>query len=437
MGSGTSSGSNPGAGRPHPPSTHSKPRPPPPVKAKAGPLPPPKTRHGSNEKSPSPAVLKKPLGGSDLGQRSDPGQRGDSSKARVPLLPRGASKSSSSSSSHQNRTALSSTPSFTGKGGSSNHAEGGKGHNLGGGESGRIASQIRNFEKKSHNEDRPSASKEVTTSKGGNVEERIRSGSAGSRSSTSPSQSTQGSPNKTKKPLIPVKLLSEGKEGLREKRSKDSTNDGHSSHVTAATPPAKPERITGRVPPPNNHTQHIHSVSPYASLSVAMATSNQISARDDDCEYENVEVNPPPDGRGNQQATPIPSSYENIVMKSSSKPHHKPRPIPQHQPVKASLSDCYENVEFSPSPLQRHAPGLPHPPSDEHVSDDDDVLFGSEGPPGMTEVIYENFGPDAGNKYMNVDELEKHIKKKDRNGLSAEYLKIKNESLCGEYKACR
>lgn len=59
--------------------------------------------------------------------------------------------------------------------------------------------------------------------------------------------------------------------------------------------------------------------------------------------------------------------------------------------------------------------------------DDDDTLFGKEGPPGMKreEVIYENFGPDDGNKYMTVEEMERHIRKKDKKGLSAEYLRIK------------
>jgi hypothetical protein len=53
------------------------------------------------------------------------------------------------------------------------------------------------------------------------------------------------------------------------------------------------------------------------------------------------------------------------------------------------------------------------------------------------EVIYENFGPDDGNRPMTVAEMERHINKKDKKGLSAEYLRIKNEPLSGSYKACR
>ena len=114
-----------------------------------------------------------------------------------------------------------------------------------------------------------------------------------------------------------------------------------------------------------------------------------------------------------------------------------------------SVGDQYENVDFTPLPLQSSqrrgpAPSAPAPVprpshSEEHVMDDDDTLFGKEGPPGMKreEVIYENFGPDDGNRLMTVEEMERHINKKDKKGLSAEYLRIKNEPLSGNYKACR
>ena len=37
------------------------------------------------------------------------------------------------------------------------------------------------------------------------------------------------------------------------------------------------------------------------------------------------------------------------------------------------------------------------------------------------ESIYENFGPDEGNRWMSVDELDQYISKKEKTGLSAEY----------------
>lgn len=458
----TSSGSGTGPGRPHPPPTSTKPKPVPPAKgSRVNPLPPPKSRPTVSNGSQSP-VVKKMSGSSDTGHKSE------SPRTRVPLFPRGttAGKSSASSAPQQptKPPSLSNSPSFPGKASSPTRGLGVKDHHHtgGGGEGGGIASQIRNFEKRSQSQsddrhapgscrDTPSIIGNGSSSGGGgrsaHKDERTRSGSAGSHSNVSPSQSKQDSPNRVKKPLIPVKLLAETKENFREKRSKDNSNntDGHSSrhtHITMATTTAvKGERVSPRVPPPHMHTQQIHEVSPYASLSVAMPTSNQSSAYyEEGSEYENVDIGPL-DGHGQQQAAHTPTDYENVVMKPSSKhhAHQRPRPTPQHQPSKPVTSDCYENVEFSPLPSQSLAGKVPRPPSDEHVSDDDDVLFGKEGPPGMKrdEVIYENFGPDAGNKHMTVDELERHIKKKEKKGLSAEYLKIKNEPLCGEYKACR
>ena len=91
----------------------------------------------------------------------------------------------------------------------------------------------------------------------------------------------------------------------------------------------------------------------------------------------------------------------------------------------------YEVVEFRTKPQETK----PQERVDE--SSDDETLFGQDGPPGLQEVIYENFGPDAGNKLMTVDELDRHVSSKGKDGLSAEYLKIKNEPLCGPYTSCR
>ena len=53
------------------------------------------------------------------------------------------------------------------------------------------------------------------------------------------------------------------------------------------------------------------------------------------------------------------------------------------------------------------------------------------------EIVYENFGPDDGNKWMSSHELEQYITKKRKTGLSSEYYKIKNEPLCGSADAFR
>lgn len=73
------------------------------------------------------------------------------------------------------------------------------------------------------------------------------------------------------------------------------------------------------------------------------------------------------------------------------------------------------------------------------VEEDDETLFGKEGPPGMKtqETIYENFGPDKGNKLMSIEELAAHVEKLGKAGLATEYLRIRNEPITGAYKACK
>ena len=54
---------------------------------------------------------------------------------------------------------------------------------------------------------------------------------------------------------------------------------------------------------------------------------------------------------------------------------------------------------------------------------------------GGDEVIYENFGPDEGNRWMSARELQQYVNSKEKKGLSAEYYKIKNEPLSGPFEA--
>lgn len=53
----------------------------------------------------------------------------------------------------------------------------------------------------------------------------------------------------------------------------------------------------------------------------------------------------------------------------------------------------------------------------------------------IDEVIYENFGPDEGHRWMSAHELQQYVANKGKKGLSAEYYKIKNEQLTGSYEA--
>ena len=68
-------------------------------------------------------------------------------------------------------------------------------------------------------------------------------------------------------------------------------------------------------------------------------------------------------------------------------------------------------------------------------SDDEGGEVLGIGGNGGDEVIYENFGPDEGHRWMSAHELHQYVASKGKKGLSAEYYKIKNEPLTGSYEA--
>ena len=162
---------------------------------------------------------------------------------------------------------------------------------------------------------------------------------------------------------------------------------------------------------------------------------------------------------------PAAAAYENITIKPSreEQKRHK-RSNSDSKTVKLAVADNYENLTFEP---QSQAPARPTvapatsaPPqaapqrranyenvevmtpaglmtyTTDDGSDDEDTLFGGK-PPGMEEVIYENFGPDPGNRQMTIDELAKHVECKGKKGLSTEYYKIRNEPLRASYMTCK
>lgn len=125
--------------------------------------------------------------------------------------------------------------------------------------------------------------------------------------------------------------------------------------------------------------------------------------------------------------------YENLAIGFAGRTGDLSCPMPPLPPSRDTVrsvqpvKQAYENVEIK-KPLKKNK-GL--------VEEDDDTLFGKEGPPGNQETIYENFGPDKGNRQMSVEELEAHVEKMGQKGLSTEYFKIRNEPICGTHKACR
>ena len=64
------------------------------------------------------------------------------------------------------------------------------------------------------------------------------------------------------------------------------------------------------------------------------------------------------------------------------------------------------------------------------VVEDEGEILSSESAK-TDEIIYENYGPDKGNRWMTTSELEQYITEKGNKGLSEEYLKIKNEPVTG------
>lgn len=129
--------------------------------------------------------------------------------------------------------------------------------------------------------------------------------------------------------------------------------------------------------------------------------------------------------------------YENIGIGFAGTEGNMTGPLPPLPPTRHLVQPAkltYENVEISrKSPAKKRV-------SQETivaVEDDDEMLFGKEGPPGMQETIYENFGPDKGNRLMTIEELAAHVDKLGKKGLSTEYYRVRNEPITGAHKTCR
>ncbi len=175
---------------------------------------------------------------------------------------------------------------------------------------------------------------------------------------------------------------------------------------------------------------------PYQSLSQGDAADYDnltFTNRDSDV-YENISIGFAGSGEEGSLTGPLP-----------------PLPLSRNPVNPQPLRLSYENVEIGGGKSKGGKGGKPKhtvggkassggkQAAEEGVVEDDDTLFGKEGPPGMQvqETIYENFGPDKGNKLMTIDELAAHVEKLGKAGLSTEYYRIRNEPITGTYKACR
>lgn len=155
------------------------------------------------------------------------------------------------------------------------------------------------------------------------------------------------------------------------------------------------------------HPRTTH-LSPSSATVVDQYENVQFCNRDSSDIYENVDIGFA--GHGGDMSGPLP-----------------PMP-PSREPVQP-VKQVYENVAIKKPLKKKNKSAI--------VEEDDDTLFGKEGPPGNKETIYENFGPDKGHRQMTVEELEAHVETVGRKGLATEYFKIRNEPISGAHKACR
>ena len=127
--------------------------------------------------------------------------------------------------------------------------------------------------------------------------------------------------------------------------------------------------------------------------------------------------------------------YENFGIGFAGAGGNISGPLPPLPPTKQSAAtpakSTYENIEISKSSARNKAS------KEKVVEEDDDTLFGKEGPPGMQETIYENFGPDKANRQMSIEELAAHVEKLGKKGLATEYLRVRNEPVTGAHKTCK
>ena len=177
-------------------------------------------------------------------------------------------------------------------------------------------------------------------------------------------------------------------------------------------------------------------------------------------DYENVDLGPPSSGK-----TDTPSSkraevkgqraaetgrdnstaYENVPLNFPNKGQRSPDPSKQNRGnthVKHSRAHKV-GVAGGPAPKKHQYENITilteAGPVPYHLdsSEDSDDSSGDESPADPQEVIYENYGVDSGNQQMGIEEIERYLAAKEKRGISAEYLRIKNEPLAHPYTACR
>lgn len=235
--------------------------------------------------------------------------------------------------------------------------------------------------------------------------DRRRADSAGSHAS----KKVLSASSSPKRPHVPVQVLSESKQPLSNEPiiPRSSSDSGSKS-----SPMIQKRRYENVSPKMSSRNPPQSKPCPPQSLS------------QDDQEYENMSFS-------NRDS----DAYEPINIGFGGLGRHMDGPYPPLPPTKQSAPSSkqqnYENVEIGKSLAKSKTS------KEKAAEEDDEMLFGKEGPPGMQETIYENFGSDKGNRYMSIEELAAHVDELEKKGLSTEYLRVRNEPITGAHKACR
>ena len=187
-----------------------------------------------------------------------------------------------------------------------------------------------------------------------------------------------------------------------------------------------PSQATSTHPPSGNPSQSSsrENTTPARPTTASTKPGTKQEAASIRHDYVNVEVMSEPVAGGDYANLEVMSEpvaggeYANVEIMS--------------EPV---ASGEYANVEIMSEPVTGYANIDIVNGSDS--DEEGDLLFANEAPGPAEEVIYENFGPDEGNRFMTLEELERHISSKGKKGLQIEYLKVKNEPLRTCYTACK
>ena len=304
---------------------------------------------------------------------------------------------------------------------------------------------------------------------------------------------SQGKPPvvRTKKPLVPVKVLPMDKDREKEneqererererKRDRERERERERArererekererererekHKAKKLPPLPESRLDKKLPPPPPESRMDKKLPPLPEQKLRhLYTSTPSPSTEERLLYENVTF-PPSPATSAHPPSGNPSSRENVTSAkpttTSTKSDTKQDPASMHHDYvnleiisEPAASGEYANVEIMSEPaaageyanveiMSEPAAGYVNigilSSSDEEEEEEEELLFTNEAPGFAEEAIYENFGPDEGNRFMNLEELEKHVSSKGKKGLQIEYLKVKNEPLRTCYSACK